>query len=199
MSRRRRKLSDEERELWKIVAQTVAPLHVEPVKPAPAAPPSGPAVAGPPPPPAPLNRKKKAASVETAPPPAPATAKPSHPPLHPIERRTFSRVARGTVGIDGRIDLHGMTQLDAHDRLRGFLFEAQARGAKLVLVITGKGRNDGMDTFGVTERGVLRRRVPHWLAEPGLRTIVLGFQEAHQTHGGGGALYVRIRKKRGAE
>ncbi len=112
------------------------------------------------------------------------------------------------VGIDGRIDLHGMTQHDAHLALRAFLVSAQMRGAKTVLVITGKGFRESRGEphlshanlhaahFGEQERGVLRRRVPQWLAEPGLRDIVLGFDEAHRSHGGGGALYVRLRRRR---
>jgi DNA-nicking Smr family endonuclease len=47
------------------------------------------------------------------------------------------------------------------------------------------------------ERGVLRRMVPQWLAMPDVRhLVVLGYEEAHTSHGGSGALYVRIRKKR---
>lgn len=189
MTRRKRSLSGEERTLWATVARTVAPLRAEDVMPepplAPVAEPQSlqaelakPVAAG----------TKIAKATKPAPPPA----------LHPIERRTLTRVARGTIEIDGRIDLHGLTQMDAHDRLRGFLVDAQARGAKLVIVITGKGKATGEDPFGMTERGVLRRRVPQWLAEPGLRGIVIGFEEAHRSHGGGGALYVRIRKKRTA-
>ncbi|WP_018182213.1 Smr/MutS family protein [Kaistia granuli] len=189
MTRRKRSLSGEERTLWATVARTVAPLRAEDVMPepplAPVAEPQSlqaelakPVGAG----------TKIAKATKPAPPPA----------LHPIERRTLTRVARGTIEIDGRIDLHGLTQMDAHDRLRGFLVDAQARGAKLVIVITGKGKATGEDPFGMTERGVLRRRVPQWLAEPGLRGIVIGFEEAHRSHGGGGALYVRIRKKRTA-
>ena len=105
-------------------------------------------------------------------------------------------MARGTLAIDGRIDLHGMTQMAAHDRLHRFLRDAQAGGARIVLVITGKGRPGSEDGAPGEERGVLRRRVPQWLAEPAVRGIVLGFEEAHRSHGGGGALYVRIRKAR---
>ena len=85
------------------------------------------------------------------------------------------RVNRGAVAIDARIDLHGMTQAAAHSRLSDFLCGAQASGARLVLVITGKGRNNGS---GEGERGVLRRLVPIWLASPDLRPVVVGFDEA---------------------
>ncbi|WEK51057.1 MAG: Smr/MutS family protein [Candidatus Kaistia colombiensis] len=193
MTRRKRgHLSGEERTLWATVARTVAPLRPEDAVVEPPEPPAAeaPAIAVGAVPRAPRMPAKAGKLGKAVPPPPP--------PLHPIERRTLTRVARGTIEIDGRIDLHGLTQLDAHDRLRGFLLDAQSRGSKLVIVITGKGKVGADDPFGMNERGVLRRRVPQWLAEPGLRNIVIGFEEAHRSHGGGGALYVRIRKKRSA-
>lgn len=102
------------------------------------------------------------------------------------------RVARGKEAIDARIDLHGLTQAQAHATLLHFLRNAQARDARLVLVITGKGgRGDGE-----RERGVLRRHVPQWLGLPEFRSFVVGFEDAHVAHGGEGALYVRVRRTR---
>ena len=103
-------------------------------------------------------------------------------------------MARGTVAIDRRIDLHGLTQTAAERRLESFLHAAQEDGAKVVLVITGKGKPDEGGRDG--ERGVLRRMVPIWLASPSLRGVVIGFEEAARNHGGAGALYVRIRRAR---
>src|ERR1019366_4885255 len=91
--------------------------------------------------------------------------------------------------IDARLDLHGLTQSEAHAALLRFLRSAGARDARLVLVITGKGRGG--------EPGVLRRQVPQWLGLPEFRSLVLGFEDAHVTHGGEGALYVRLRRARG--
>ena len=71
-----------------------------------------------------------------------------------------------------------------------FLRNAQTRDARLVLVITGKGGR------GDSERGVLRRQVPHWLGLPELRTYVVGYEDAGVRHGGEGALYVRVRRTR---
>ncbi len=115
------------------------------------------------------------------------------PPLAGIEKRMVKEVARGSRAIDARIDLHGMRQAEAHGALNGFLHRAHANGAKLVLVITGKG--GGIDGFG-EERGVLKRMVPHWLADPVLRRLVIGFENAGRGHGGEGALYVRLRRMR---
>jgi DNA-nicking Smr family endonuclease len=119
-------------------------------------------------------------------PPRPKTEAP--PVLAPLGRRAKQRVARGRDPIDGRIDLHGLTQAEAHDALLRFLYNAQTRGARLVMVITGKGRGG--------EGGVLKRQVPHWLASPEFRALIVGYEEAHQRHGGEGALYLRVRKVR---
>jgi DNA-nicking Smr family endonuclease len=100
------------------------------------------------------------------------------------------RIARGAHAIDGRLDLHGMTQDEAHGRLLSFLRGRQARGAKVVLVITGKGSRNG-EGGG---RGVLKRMVPLWLGLPDLRSLVIGFEDAAIGHGGEGALYVRLRR-----
>jgi DNA-nicking Smr family endonuclease len=115
------------------------------------------------------------------------------PPLLPIDRRTRQRLARGTETIAGRIDLHGRTQGDAHEALLRFLHRAQGTGARIVLVITGKGGRAGEVAGG---RGVLKRQVPLWLALPEFRIYVAGFEKAHVEHGGEGALYVRLRRSR---
>jgi DNA-nicking Smr family endonuclease len=102
------------------------------------------------------------------------------------------RVARGKETIDGRLDLHGLTQREAYAALLQFLRTASARDARLVLVITGKGARTGEG-----ERGVLKRKVPQWLGLPEFRMLVIGFEDAHVAHGGDGALYIRIRRTRG--
>src|SRR6202012_2110092 len=126
------------------------------------------------------------------PPSPPPTIKLVPPPsFAPVARREKQQLARGRTPIDVRIDLHGMTQAQAHAALAHFLRRAQHDGAKFALVVTGKGTRSGD-----SERGVLRRQVPHWLRLPDLRDVVLGFEEAHVTHGGEGALYVRLKRMR---
>jgi DNA-nicking Smr family endonuclease len=122
---------------------------------------------------------------------APARPAAKAPPLMPIDRKLKQRLARGQIEIDARLDLHGRTLSEAHVALLRFLHRAQGEGARVVLVITGKGAAD-------TDRGrgVLRRQVPLWLALPELRGHVLGVEEAHAAHGGAGALYVRLRRGR---
>jgi DNA-nicking Smr family endonuclease len=109
-----------------------------------------------------------------------------------MDRKLRLQLRRGRQGVDGAIDLHGMTQEVAHRALTAFLERSQAQGARLVLVVTGKGARSPVD--GGTDRGVLNRLVPHWLRLPGLRSLVLGFEEAGPRQGGAGALYVRLRR-----
>lgn len=130
----------------------------------------------------------------------PVKSKPKTPPLADLDRRQTRLIATGRAEIDARLDLHGMRQHEAHAALRGFLHSAQARGARVVLVITGKGarRKTSEPEFfsSIEEPGVLKRLTPRWLQEPDLRHIVVGFGPSSAQHGGDGALYVRLRKPR---
>ena len=172
---RRRSLSDDERVLWSTITRSIAPLK---------------------------GRKRAEDAAEIAPAETRSTARPAAspaatpprrttpPPLAPIDRRTKQRLARGATEIGGRLDLHGLTQAEAHAALARFLHSAQARDVKVVLVITGKGGSDGEG------RGVLKRQVPLWLEGPELRSLVIGYDDAGIGHGGAGALYVRVRRGR---
>ena len=138
------------------------------------------------------SARPAAGPQKAAPLPAPSKSPPLAPPLTPLGRRLKQRVARGKEAIDARLDLHGLTQAQAHSALLHFLRNAHARDARLVLVITGKGQRSESER----ERGVLRRHVPQWLGLPEFRSYVVGFEDAHIAHGGEGALYVRLRKTR---
>lgn len=108
-----------------------------------------------------------------------------------VDRRTDQKLKRGQYPVDFTLDLHGLTQAAAHDKLLATLRRSHAQGLRCVLVITGKGRGEG--------QGVLRRKVPEWLADETLRPIVLRSHAAQPEHGGGGALYVLLRRKRTAD
>jgi DNA-nicking Smr family endonuclease len=177
--KRRRLLSQEERVLWTAVTKSIAPLREVSAPDTDDAAEKGiPA--------RPVRHLKKAGSTTRSLP-----EEKSPPPLVPLGRRMKQRVARGKDEIDGRLDLHGLTQSEAHAALFRFLRAASSRGARLVLVITGKGARAAEG-----ERGVLKRQVPHWLGLPEFRALVIGFEDAHIAHGGEGALYVRVRRAR---
>jgi DNA-nicking Smr family endonuclease len=163
----------EERALWRTVMRDVAPLTKRSVHPAeaPAAlPPSRAAVQRAPP---------KAASAKL-----PALTAQDTPGL---DRRSAERLRRGALPIEARLDLHGMTQEEAHEALADFLARAEAAGRRCVLVITGKGARGG---------GVLREAVPRWLNETPNRRRLLAFAPAQLKDGGAGALYLLLRRAR---
>lgn len=179
MRRRRSGLTPDETKVWHHVAKQARPM---PGKAVPETPPEPVVPAEPaqlPVPSAPEARTKRSPRAL--------------PPLATLDRRGRRDVARGKAQIDGRIDLHGMRQAEAHRALIDFVFRAHQQGWKLGLVITGKG--GGLDARG-EERGVLRRLVPHWLAEPSMRAMVLGYEASAPGHGGEGALYLRFRRAR---
>jgi DNA-nicking Smr family endonuclease len=128
------------------------------------------------------------------------------PPLQTLDRRTAQRLGRGQLEPDARLDLHGDSLETARTKLEQFIALQRQQGARLVLVITGKGASPfarhtlhGHSHFHAPEReGRLRREVPRWFGEEQFRQHIVGFQPSHPRHGGGGAYYVRLRKKLGA-
>jgi DNA-nicking Smr family endonuclease len=112
--------------------------------------------------------------------------KPARPPAL-ADRGEEKRVRRGRVEIAARFDLHGFTQDRAQAALADFVMRQRREGARVVIVITGKGRGG--------EDGVLKRRLPAWLAAPDLRAHVVGYSQAHRKHGGAGAYYVFLKRR----
>ncbi|HEX5079902.1 MAG TPA: Smr/MutS family protein [Geminicoccaceae bacterium] len=162
---RRRELTPAEIELWRRAMAEREPLDGTPAaKPPPAV-------------------KMPARTTQVA--HAPAALDPQRP--IGLDRRSWLRLRRGQVVIDESIDLHGLTQEQAHEQLGRFLGDAQARGLRCLLVVTGKGLVHG---------GVLRHMVPRWLNEGANRARVLAYAPAQPKHGGAGALYLLIRRKR---
>jgi DNA-nicking Smr family endonuclease len=115
-----------------------------------------------------------------------------------VNGATQERLRRGMLEPDARIDLHGMTQTAAHRTLFAWLAAAHKNGHRLVLVITGKGnpKNAEDAPWMTSSHGVLKQMVPRWLNEPELAALIASARPAHAKHGGGGALYVYLRKKK---
>jgi DNA-nicking Smr family endonuclease len=177
-----RQLGQDESELWTKITRSIKPLRRPPAK-----------IDAPGNTRASTPRPKAAISVVSRSEATKPEAR-SGLPLAPIGRRTKQKLARGTEPIDARIDLHGLTQSEAHHALLHFLRRAQGDGHKFALVITGKGR---IKFETEREAGVLRREVPRWLRLKEFRDYVVGYEPAHVGHGGEGALYVRLRRSRG--
>ena len=109
---------------------------------------------------------------------------------------TEDRLRKGLLEPDAKLDLHGMTEAAAYRALSRFLNGARQRGNRLILVVTGKGnpRKDEGASWMQSPHGVLKQMVPRWLKEPELAAMIASTKTAHVRHGGGGALYVYLRK-----
>jgi DNA-nicking Smr family endonuclease len=112
-----------------------------------------------------------------------------------MDAKTHGKMTRGKLAPEARIDLHGMTMDQAHPALMSFILSAHNAAMRLVLVITGKGKARADHGPIPQSMGVLRQQVPRWLHMPPLSGVVLQVTEAHATHGGGGALYVYLRRR----
>lgn len=110
-----------------------------------------------------------------------------------IDKNTAERFRKGELPIDATLDLHGYTQAQAEPMLRRFIAAHHRRGSRMLLVITGKGTKPSPDE---DRRGILREALPRWLADESLASCILAFDMARQKHGGSGAYYVLLRRKR---
>jgi len=194
--RTRRHLSPEEAKLWRAVTKQFVPLEPsrEQIAAEIDAEPSettAPSIARP--------KSIRQGEPMTVPgkPPRPGEAR-----ISDFDQRRARRISSGRLPIEGRLDLHGMRQDEARSVLLRFLSRAQANGLRHVKVITGKGAahqgEQDLRPFNLFEdgrRGVLREKVPHWLGDIEFRRLVVSFTIAGPGHGGGGALYVQVRKK----
>lgn len=204
--RRIRALSEEERKLWSAVVHDARPLKRRRRAPEPAPAPEPEAAAQTVEKPVSKPKQVAVAAIFPMPvrPPARFVLTPSAPPLNSLDRRTSQRLARGQIEAEARLDLHGMRQEEAHSALLGFLARTRAQGLRCVLVITGKGESPFARHILHSTRyhdapehsGVLRGLLPQWLGEAEARLLVAGFQPAHPRHGGGGAFYIWLRKRK---
>ncbi|GGD58685.1 DNA mismatch repair protein MutS [Erythrobacter arachoides] len=187
-----RGLSAEEAAAWDRLARTVKPLV--PVRPKPQTGNSDAAssrVKPPPPPPAKVRKPAAARPQKPAPPPKPAAA----PPSPGLDSHWERRLARTGTDPDFTLDLHGHTLDQAYRRLDDGLIQAKAMGARLVLVVTGKSRPVDAADRG-QKRGAIRAKILDWLAAGSHASDIAAVRQAHRRHGGEGALYLVLKKRR---
>ncbi len=169
---------EDEQALWRAVTRDTVPLkgrNRPPPRPAPTAAPAGAAAA--------------TTAVPRPPPPSPPPLEHGRAPG--LDKRTAERLKRGQLAIEARIDLHGLTRADAHRAITAFIDGAHKAGRRCVLVITGKGARAENGNGGV-----LRGAVPRWLNQAPLRPRLLAFCYAQPKHGGDGALYLLLKRRR---
>jgi DNA-nicking Smr family endonuclease len=186
-----RGLSAQEAALWARLAATVEPLHGRRrsaslhVDAAPARASSARSAAMP-------------ASPQSARAPGqlPRPVPPAPPPdRHGLDSSWDRRLARGAAAPDFTLDLHGASLDQAHARLDHGLAQARAMGARLVLLITGRPRGAAAADRG-NQRGAIRAKVLDWLAAGPHGADIAAIRHAHRRHGGDGALYLVLRKRR---
>ncbi|WP_166417761.1 Smr/MutS family protein [Cochlodiniinecator piscidefendens] len=197
MSRKRRTLQPEEKELWNRVAQTATPMH--PNTPAPKSEPAPillPEVKQPSLRIAPFSLGQKPSKGTHSADIAPSIGDQLYKLPVQMDGKTHGKMKRGKLSPEARIDLHGMTIAQAHPALLRFIMGSYASGKRLVLVITGKGKTK--EDYGPipTRRGVLKHQVPQWLHSEPMRQVVLQVTESHVKHGGTGAYYIYLRRHR---
>jgi DNA-nicking Smr family endonuclease len=194
---RRRTLRPDEQEIWHAVARTARPLHPQGYLPEPSSIAShienAPVSIQSPLPKFHIGQKAQAAGPTAKIAPIFADHLASAP-LR-MDAKTHAKMTRGKMSPQAKIDLHGMTLDQAHPALMSFIFSAHSGGLRLVLVITGKGKSRPDHGPIPQTMGILRGQVPRWLHMPPLSGVVLQVTEAHVTHGGGGALYVYLRRQ----
>lgn len=193
----RRKLTKEEVDLWRKVVRKADRLHPERVD-----------AAHPKPLPKPKPAKPLPVSLDQFEIGQTARAKPHRHMVSPsitdrltrapvqMDPKAYTRMRRGKLKPEAKLDLHGMRVDTAHPALVRFILSAQAQGRRLVLVVTGKGKDRDEPGPIPTPRGVLRHQVPQWLSLPPLAQAVLQVTPAHISHGGEGAYYVYLRRAR---
>ena len=200
-----RGIGPEDRALWDKVTRDATPLDPEQRAAADEADPAPPPASTPAPTPAPARAprclrpagsgKPHAIGIDLA----DLAVAPVGRPEPGLDRRTAERLRRGERAPDGRIDLHGLTAERAHRVLERRIGEALGRGQRLILVITGKGgkkRSDADAPFMREGEGVLRQQAPRWLRSGPHAAQIVGIYQAHPRHGGAGALYVYLKKRR---
>ena len=177
-----RHLSPDEQALWDKVVASVRPLHH------PAAAPPPPAELTPEPPKAapasPGPRSRSAKTLPPPPPPAPGTT---------LDGSWDRRLSRGLVQPDAHLDLHGQNLATAYALLDDRLEQAIDTGARVLLLITGKPPTDKNRPVG---RGAIRAAVGDWLHASRHAPAIAAVRGAHPRHGGAGALYIILRRKR---
>ena len=174
VSRRARKLTEDDRAVWRAYTDKVRALPGKALAPGPVTP-----------------------SVSVTPPPRPAAPPAPRPVLPPppitvglpppgLDGKRWKELRRGRLRPERMLDLHGKRAQDAYAAVRAFLAEAQADGLRCVGVVTGKGSSG--------EGGVLRRELPHWLNAPDLRPLLLGAAHPHTSNPG--AVHLLLRRRR---
>jgi DNA-nicking Smr family endonuclease len=177
-----RSLGADEQALWARVTATIRPLSREPVRKAAIEPPQP----EPQEPPAPKSPKGRL--WQRPAPPTPPAARPSI--ANNLDGSWDRRLRNGALSPDRVIDLHGHNLDRAWSAIDRGLEQAIAQEQRVVLLITGHARPGDPPVA----RGRIRAAVGDWLAASRHASRIVAVRGAHARHGGGGSLYVVLRR-----
>ena len=186
---KKRDLSDDEKELWKEFSKSTKPLPHQNKKTHQTKPEKRRRVN-------PVNLKdqeKYFMGVQKT--PSQVEKTPALPTLS-MDSKLHTKMRQGKIRPEAKLDLHGLNLAQAQPTLTKFVLDAHGKGLRLILVITGKGRNSEDHDVIPKRKGVLKSTVPNWLSMEPLSSKILQITNAHVKHGGDGAFYVYLRKKR---
>ena len=110
--------------------------------------------------------------------------------LTQMDGKLAKRFKREEFKIEAVLDLHGVTEKDAFERVCEFIKHSYSQKKRCLLIVTGKGIDDAL----FSERGVLRKSVPNWLSHSEVAPLILGYRNPSEALGGAGALYILLRK-----
>jgi DNA-nicking Smr family endonuclease len=186
---KKRDLSDDEKELWKEFSKSTNPLPNQDQKTQETKPEKKKRIN-------PVNLKDKEKYFAGDKKTFPHVDKAQALPVSSMDSKLHTKMRQGKIRPDAKLDLHGLNLSQAQPILTKFVLNAHGKGLRLVLIITGKGRSSEDYDVIPKRKGVLKATVPNWLAMEPLSSKILQITNAHVKHGGGGAFYVYLRKKR---
>ena len=113
-----------------------------------------------------------------------------------LDGKIRKRLLAGKIQPESKLDLHGMNQEEAKRTVARFVLSSYGTGKRLILIVTGKGREKN-DAGPIPQRtGILRRSLQTWLDAPPIKDAVQYVSPAHDAHGGSGAFYVYLRRRK---
>lgn len=110
--------------------------------------------------------------------------------IHGLDRKILEKLKAGQFSVESHLDLHGYNALQARDAAYDYLRVQYQLGRRCVLLIPGRGRNSPGG------QALIREELPLWMTRDPLRRVILAFCTALPQHGGAGAVYVLLRKRK---
>ena len=103
-----------------------------------------------------------------------------------LDNKIKKQIKSNRLNFDSIIDLHGKTEVQAHESIKNFIKDCYFNNLKSIIIVTGKGTNS---------KGKLKLKTPLWLQSEDLSKYVVGFETMPHNKGGEGALFVQLKNR----